>query len=103
MATQVKFTNSPSGDYVVIDNGAAAASTSGSFPGSLTPPNQVSNWVEITADGSCQSFDSTTGATLQGTNPQKNGSIPDYIATGATTVLNSPLTTRLLFRNPHED
>jgi len=51
------------------------------------------------ADGSCQNFDSTTGATAQGTNPQKNGSIPDYLASGATTVLNSPLSTRLLFKN----
>jgi len=100
MSTQVKFTNSPSGDYIVIDNGTPGASTSGSFPGSLTPPNQTSNWLGIQADGSCQNCDSTTGATAQGTNPQKNGSIPDFIATGATTVLNSPLTTRLLFKNP---
>jgi hypothetical protein len=99
MATQIKFTNSPCGDYVVIDNGPAAASTSGSFPGGASP-NQSSNWIGVQADGSCQNFDSTTGATTQGTNPQKNGSIPDYIANGATTVLNSPLTTRLVFRNP---
>jgi hypothetical protein len=99
MASQIKFTNSPSGDYVVIDNGTPGASTSGSFPGGASP-NQSSNWVGIQADGSCQNFDSTTGATAQGTNPQKNGSIPDYIASGATTVLNSNLSTRILFRNP---
>src|SRR6267142_1971704 len=56
MATQVKFTNSPSGDYVVIDNGVAGASTSGSFPGSLTPPNQISNWIGIQADGSSKTL-----------------------------------------------
>jgi hypothetical protein len=99
MATQIKFTNSPSGDFVVIDNGVAGASTSGSFPGSLTPPNQVSNWVGIQGDGSAQGFDTTTGATSQGSNPFKSGTIPDFLV-GATVVLNSPTSTRILFRNP---
>src|SRR5258706_10692653 len=100
MATQIKFTNSPSNDYVVIDNGTAGASTTGSFPGSLSVGSQLGNWIGIQADGSAQGFDTTTGATAQGSNTFKNGTIPDYIATGATTVLNSPLSTRLLYKNP---
>jgi len=62
MSTQVKFTNSPSGDYVVINNGTLGASTSGAFPGAASP-NQSTNWLGIQSDGSCQNFDSTTGAT----------------------------------------
>jgi hypothetical protein len=99
MPTQIKLTNSPSGDYVVIDNGVAGASTSGSFPGSLTPPNQISNWIGIQADGSAQGFDTTSGATAQGNNTFKNGTIPDFLV-AATVVLNAPTSTRLLFRNP---
>ena len=87
----------PSGEYNVIDNGAAGASTSGAFPGAQTTP---SNWIGIQADRSCQGFDTTTGAIAQGTNAFKDGTIPDYIASGATTVLNSPLSTRLVFKNP---
>ncbi len=89
----------PSGEYNVIDNGAAGSSTSGAFPGGASP-NQSSNWVGIQADKSCQGFDTTTGAVAQGNNTFKNGTIPDYIASGATTVLNSQVTTRLLFKNP---
>lgn len=96
MASQVKSTNSPRNEYVVIDNGVPGASTTGAFPGAQATP---SNWVGLSADGACQNFDSTTGATAQGTNPFTNGSIPDALL-GGTTVLNSPLTTRLLFKNP---
>jgi len=88
----------PSGEYNVIDNGAAGSSTSGAFPGGASP-NQSGNWVGIRADKSCQGFDTTTGAVAQGNNTFKNGTIPDYIA-NATTVLNSSLSTRLLFKNP---
>ena len=97
MANQALATNAPSSEYCVIDNGAPGASTTGAFPGAQATP---SNWVGFQFDKSCQGFDVTTGATSQGLNPFKNGSVPDYIAIGATTVLNSPLTTRLLFRNP---
>ena len=41
-----------------------------------------------------------SGATAQSTNAFKNGTIPDFVATGSTTVLNSSLSTRLLFKNP---
>lgn len=98
MATKVSSSASPSNEYVVIDNGAPGASTSGPFPGAQTTP---SNWIGAQYDKSCQGFDTSTGGTTtQGTNPSTNGTIPDYIATGATTVLNSPLSTRLLFKNP---
>ncbi|PYT92534.1 MAG: hypothetical protein DMG36_14480 [Acidobacteria bacterium] len=45
-------------------------------------------------------YDNTTGAIAQSTNAFKNGTIPDFVATGSTTVLNSSLSTRLLFKNP---
>ena len=83
MATQLKSTNAPSGECVVIDNGAAPAANTTSF------------------DGAQISYDTiSAGATSQGSNTFKNGTVPDYIATGATTVLNSNLSTRLLFKNP---
>lgn len=84
MATQVKSTNAPSGEYVVIDNGAAPAANTVSF------------------DGAAISYDtvSTGGATAQGSNTFKNGTIPDFLAAGATIILNSPQSTRLLFKNP---
>ena len=84
MATQEKYSNSPSGEYCVIDNGAAPAANAVSF------------------DQAPISYDtlSTGGATQQGNNPFKNGTVPDFIASGATTVLNSPASTRLLFKNP---
>ncbi len=82
MATQEKYTNSPSNEYCVIDNGAAPAANTVSF------------------DGAQISYDTVkSGATAQGTNPFTNGTIPDPLVT-ATTVHNSPLTTRLLFKNP---
>ena len=43
MATQVKL-NTPSGEYIVIDNGTAGASTSGAFPGAQATP---SNWTGL--------------------------------------------------------
>src|SRR6266403_2739509 len=89
----------PSGEYNVVDNGAAGSSTTGAFPGGASP-NQSSNWIGIQADRSCQGFDTTTGAVAQGNNTFKNGTVPDYIASGATTVLTSSLSTRLLYKNP---
>lgn len=85
----------PSGEFSVVDNGAAGASTTGAFPGAQATP---SNWVGLQFDKSCQGLDTTTGAIAQGTNAFKNGTVPDFVA-GATTVLNSQ-STRLLFKNP---
>ena len=65
----MKCTNAPSGEYVVIDRGAAPAANSVSYDGAQISHDTIG-----------------TGATSQGSNPFKNGSIPDYIATGATTV-----------------
>src|SRR6266849_3885173 len=63
MATQVKVSNSPSGEYVVIDNGAAPAANTVSF------------------DGAAISYDTIkSGATAQSTNPFTNGTIPDCAA-----------------------
>lgn len=39
-------------------------------------------------------------AASQDANAFANGTIPDFVATGATTVLNSASTTRLLYKNP---
>src|SRR5229473_2067079 len=88
----------PSGEYNVIDNGAAGSFTSGAFPGGASP-HQSSNWIRIQADRSCQGFDTTTGAVDQSTNAFKNGTVPDFGA-AATVVLNSSLSTRLLYKNP---
>ncbi len=77
----------PSGEYNVVDNGAAGSSTTGAFPGGASP-NQSSNWIGIQADRSCQGFDTTTGAVAQGNNTFKNGTVPDFVA-AAMVVLNS--------------
>ena len=80
MATQIKH-NTPGGEYTVIDNGPAPAAT-------------------VLNAGAPIGYDTTTGATSHGSNPFSNGSIPGFIASGATTVVNSSANTRLLWRNP---
>lgn len=82
MVTKVSL-GTPSGEYCVVDNGAAPAANTVSF------------------DGAAISYDtlSTGGATAQGSNTFKDGTIPDPLVT-ATVVLNSPLSTRLLWKNP---
>ena len=79
MATQIKH-GTPGGEYSVIDNGPAPAAT-------------------VLNAGAPIGYDTTTGAASQGSNPFSNGTIPDCI-NSATTILNSPATTRLLYRNP---
>lgn len=84
MANQVSALT-PRNEYCVIDNGPAPAATVLDF---LKAPI---------------GFDTTTGATLQDANSinaSTNSSIPDWRNKTVTTVLNSQLSTRLLFCNP---
>lgn len=81
MATQIKWGVNAT-EYCVIDDG-----TPFTFP--------------TFNAGTHIGYDTLNNGTLtQGTNPYTNGTIPAFLASGATTVLNSPSTTRLLFRNP---
>ena len=81
MATQIKY-GTPGAEYCVVDNSAAPT-----FP-SLNA-------------GAHLGYDTTApGATSQGSNAFTNGTIPGFLASGATTVLNSSASTRLLYRNP---
>jgi hypothetical protein len=82
--TQVT-TGLPGGEYSVIDNAAAP-----SFP-----------TLDITKEHI--GYDTTTGAVGQNATPvlsgAGNGTIPDYVD-DATVILNSQLSTRLLYINP---
>jgi len=80
MATQIKH-NTPGGEYSVVDNGPAPSAT-------------------VLNAGAPIGYDTTTGATSHGSNPFSNGSIPGFLASGATTVLNNPASATIKYRNP---
>lgn len=106
-ATQVKFTT-PSNDWCAIDNSAAPTFPTLSAGTSLgydtTAPGAVSQASNPIADTGSTTLDTVNDtvyadpgvATVKG-NPVQN--IPSTYAT-VTTVLNSQLSTRLLFKNP---
>lgn len=84
MASQVAATL-PRNEYCVIDNGPAPAAS-------------VLDFTKAPIG-----YDTTTGSQFQDTNAISaavNSSIPDWRNKAVTTVLNSPLSTRLLFLNP---
>ena len=94
MATQV-FGSKPNGQYVVIDDGTPGVTST-----------VTTNWSPATIHNfdQCVAADyAFGGATSQGQIPISggNGTIPNFLASGTTTVINSGLTgTRVLFRNP---
>lgn len=115
-------TGLPSGEFIVIDNGAPGVvstnNTSGASGGSgnWTGAGAVSGGFDLTANGAVAQGSNSFGdtgtttldtvndtvyadpgvATVKG-NPVSNTQ-PTYAT--VTTVLNSPLSTRLLFKNP---
>ena len=98
--TQCFNTNLPDGSYSVIDNGAAGAVSTNITPysaGSGGPP--TGGGAGNMTGSTVPNFNCVNGATSQDTNTFGNGNIPDSVAK-ATTILNSPLTARVLFRNP---
>lgn len=103
-ATQVKFTT-PSNDWCAIDNSAAPAFPTLSAGTSLgydtTAPGAVSQATNPIADTGSATLDTVNDtvssvATVKG-NPVQNTQ-PSYAT--VSTVLNSQLSTRLLFKNP---
>ena len=94
MAQPAQLIWGPSGEYNVIDNGPPGVVSTNLVNGPV--PSGSGN---LTGNG-LPNFDTTSGAIAQSTNAFKNGTVPDFVATGATTVLNSPLSTRLVFKNP---
>lgn len=86
--TQVKggVTPTPNGEYVVVSNGGA--SNYYATPGNPHPLGTITAGAPGYDDGIFG------GTTSQGTNPYKNGTIPDFLTTGTTS------TAGVTFRNP---